>query len=73
MKPRNDGPSEPVRVGSRHRGGEVSAGERNGKVWVNCFTMTGITVMVTAEEAERFARQLLALAEKARSSQPRLG
>lgn len=73
MKPRNDGPVDPVRVGSRHRGGEVSAGERNGKVWVNCFTMTGITVMVTAEEAERFALQLLEFAEKARDRRPRLG
>jgi hypothetical protein len=56
---------ERLRVGDRHRGGELSGGRRNNRVWVNAFTATGITVDVSPEDAERFGLAMIAWARAA--------
>jgi len=71
--PRNDPPSagwpDRFRVGDRLRGGALTGGAREGAVWVNASLLgTGVTVDITAAEAELFAEWLAGWARQARTA-----
>lgn len=71
--PRNDPPvagwPDRFRVGDRLRGGALTGGVREDAVWVNASLLgTGVTVDITAAEAERFAEWLMRWAEQARAA-----
>jgi hypothetical protein len=53
-------------VGERDRGGELSGGVRDGRVWTNAFNGSGVTVDVSADEAEQFGLWLIQCARAAR-------
>jgi len=69
-RPRNLGPADRFTVGNRNTGGELSGGPKNGGVWVNCFLGTGVTVRVSAQEAEEFGLWLIECARANRQARP---
>jgi hypothetical protein len=65
--PREEEIPDRLRVGGRHTGGELTGGVRDdGRVWVNAFNGAGVTVRVSADDAERFGRWLVRCARTAR-------
>lgn len=68
---RNEGPeARIVRVGERGAG-MMSAGVRDGRIWLNAYTGTGITVTLSLAEAERYALGVLELVRDARAASHR--
>ena len=52
------------RVGDRNRGGEVAAGVKGGgRVWVNAYNGSGLTVDVSFEDARELALGILAMTD----------
>jgi hypothetical protein len=65
-RPRNQGPADRFTVGDRNGGGELSGGPRTGGAWVNCYLGTGVTVRISAQEAEEFGLWLIECARASR-------
>jgi hypothetical protein len=66
-EPPEDQMPDRLRVGSRHDGGELTGGVRDdGRIWVNAYNGAGVTVRVSAADAERFGRWLIRCARAGR-------